>query len=48
MKINTDFFPQKSTIDEALAAKDFVLGNLQQNCVILVSFDVRGAFDAAW
>ena len=43
------FFPQESTIDAALAAKDFVQGNLQQqNCVILVSLDVRWAFDATW
>jgi hypothetical protein len=43
------FLPQKSTIDAALAATGFVRENLQQKyCVILVSLDVRGAFDAAW
>jgi hypothetical protein len=42
------FFPQKSTIVAKLAAKDFVRGNLQQNCVILVILDVSGAFEAAW
>ena len=36
------FFPQKSTIYAALAAKGFVRGNLQENCIILVSLDVRG------
>jgi len=43
------FLPQRSTIDAALAAKGFVWENLQQKvCVILVSFDVIGAFDAVW
>jgi hypothetical protein len=41
------FLPQKSTIDKALAAKDFVRENLQQRkCVIMTSFDVRGTSDA--
>ena len=41
--------PQKSRVDAALAAKSFIQENLQQwNCVVLVGFDVRGAFDAAW
>lgn len=32
-----------------LAAKEFVWENIQQkNCVIMVSLDVREAFDAAW
>ena len=43
------FLPQKSTVDAALAVKSFIRENLQQkNCVVLVGFDVRGAFDAAW
>jgi len=43
------FFPQKSTIDAALATKGFIWETLQKkNCVIMVSLDVRGAFDAAW
>ena len=43
------FFPQKSTIDAALAAKGFIWETLQKkNCVRMVSLDVRGAFDAAW
>ena len=43
------FLPQKSTVDAAMAVKDFARENLQRrNYVIMVSLDVRGAFDAAW
>ena len=43
------FRPQKSTTDAALTVKGFARESLQQKkCVILVSLDVRGAFDAAW
>jgi hypothetical protein len=43
------FLPQKSTVDAAMAAKGFVRENLQQrNYVVMVSLDVKGAFDAAW
>jgi hypothetical protein len=43
------FRPQKSTIDAALAAKDFAKYHLQQrNYVVIISLDVLGAFDAAW
>jgi hypothetical protein len=43
------FRPQKSTIDAALAAKDFAKDHLQQrNYVVIISLDVLGAFDAAW
>ena len=43
------FFPQKSTVDAALAAKGFILENVQKKkCVVMVSLDVRRAFDAAW
>lgn len=43
------FFPQRTTVDAALAAKGFIWENLQQkNCVIMVSLNVRGEFDAAW
>ena len=43
------FFPQKSTVDAALAAKEFVHAHLQQrNLVIMISLDVKGAFDVAW
>ena len=42
-------FPQKSTIDAALAVKSFIRENLlQKNCVVMVGLDVKGAFDAAW
>ena len=43
------FRPQKSTIDAAMAIKDFVQQGLAAGEVIaLVSLDVLGAFDAAW
>ena len=43
------FFPQKITVDAALVAEEFVRENLQQrNYVVIVSLDVKGAFDAAW
>ena len=43
------FIPQRSTVEAALAAKEFMETNLQQKkCVVLVSLDVKGAFDAAW
>jgi ribonuclease HI len=43
------FLPQKSTVDAALAAKEFAQAHLQQkNLVIMTSLDVKGAFDAAW
>ena len=43
------FTPQKSTVDAAMAAKDFAQTHLlQSNVVILTSLDVQGAFDAAW
>jgi hypothetical protein len=43
------FITQKSTIDAAMAAKGFIRENLQQKtCVIMVSLDVNGAFDASW
>jgi hypothetical protein len=36
------FIPQKSTLDAEMAVKE------AKKCVILVSLDVQGAFDAAW
>jgi hypothetical protein len=43
------FRPQKSTVDAAMAAKEFAKYHLQQkNCVVMTSLDVMGAFDAAW
>ena len=48
-KTQFGFRPQKSTIDAAMAIKDFVLEGLAAGEVIaLVSFDVQGAFEAAW
>jgi len=43
------FFRQKSTVDAALAAKGFILENLEKKkCVVMVSLVVKGAIDAAW
>ena len=43
------FCPQKSTIDAALAVKQFAQYHLQQrNYVVMISLDVLGAFDATW
>ena len=43
------FRPQKSTVDAALAIKDFVQKSLEAgDMVALVSLDVQGAFYAAW
>jgi len=41
--------PQKSTVDVALATKDFVLKSLEAGDVVaLESLEVEGAFDAEW
>jgi hypothetical protein len=40
--------PQRSTIDAAMAVKDFVEGLLAGELIVLVSPDVKGTFDAAW
>jgi len=42
------FTPQKSTTDAAITVKEFVDGLREGLITILVSLDVRGAFDAAW
>jgi hypothetical protein len=42
------FTPQRSTVDAAMAVKDFVEEGLSAEVVVLVSLDVRRAFDAAW
>jgi hypothetical protein len=43
------FLPQKSTVDAAMVAKEFVQETLKhRNYVVIVSLDVKGAFDAAW
>jgi hypothetical protein len=43
------FRPQKSTVDAALAIKDFVQKSLEAGDVVaLASLDIQGVFDAAW
>jgi hypothetical protein len=43
------FTPQRSTIDAAMAVKNFVTEGLAAgDVIVLVSLDVTGAFDAAW
>lgn len=43
------FMAQKSTVDAAMEMKSFVKRNLPQfGYIVLVSLDVKGAFDAAW
>jgi hypothetical protein len=42
------FMPQKGTIDAAMAVKEFVEKGLVTEVIVLVSLDVKDAFDAAW
>jgi len=43
------FTPQRSTTDAAMAVKGFVEEGLAAGeIVVLISLDVKGAFDAAW
>jgi hypothetical protein len=43
------FIPQKSTTDAAMAVNQFIEPELERGRVaIMVSLDVKGAFDAAW
>jgi hypothetical protein len=43
------FTSQKSTVDAAMAVKQFIEPELEKGeVVITVSLDVKGAFDAAW
>jgi hypothetical protein len=42
------FTPQRSTIDAAVAVKNFVVGLAAGEVIVLVSLDVKCAFDAAW
>jgi len=42
------FTPQKSTMDAAMAVKNFVEGFKAGEVIVLVGLDVRGAFDTAW
>jgi len=41
--------PRKSTTDATLAVKDYIDEGIRQGHItILISLDVRGAFDRAW
>jgi len=43
------FTPHRGTIDAAMAVKDFVeKGLVAGDVIVLVSLDVKGAFDVAW
>jgi retron-type reverse transcriptase len=43
------FTPRKSAIDAAIAVKEYLQEGLRKGHVaILVSIDIKGAFDAAW
>jgi hypothetical protein len=43
------FTPQKNTTDAAMEARNFIEPQLEKGrVVIMVSLDVRGAFDSAW
>ena len=43
------FTPKKSRIDAAMAVKNVVIEGLTAgDVIVLVSLDVKGAFDAAW
>jgi hypothetical protein len=41
------FMPQRSTINAAMAVKNFVVEVLVAEVIVLVGLDVKGAFDAA-
>ena len=42
------FTPQKSTVDAAMAAKQYALSHIQKkNYFIMISLDIQGAFDSA-
>jgi hypothetical protein len=43
------FAPQTSTIDVVMALKEYVQEGLKEGLyVVLISLDIKGAFDAAW
>ena len=43
------FTPQRGTVDAAMVAKNFIEETLRlEQCTVVVSLDVKGAFDAAW
>jgi len=41
--------PQRGTVDAAIEVKNFIIESLRlKQCTVIVSLDVKGAFDAAW
>jgi len=49
MNNRNGFTPQRGTIDAAMAVKDFVeKGLVAGDVIVLVTLDVKGAFDADW
>jgi hypothetical protein len=43
------FTPQRGTVDAAREVKNFIEESLRlKQCTVIVSLDVKGAFDAAW
>ena len=42
------FTPRRSTINAAMAVKDFVEKGVVAELTVLVSLDVKGAIDATW
>lgn len=49
LKNQYGFTPQKCTVDAIMAVKENIDTGLKDgNCVVLLSLDVKGAFDAAW
>jgi hypothetical protein len=43
------FTPQRGTFDAAMEVQNFIEESLRvKQCTVIVSFDVKGAFDAAW
>ena len=43
------FTPQRGTVEAAMVAKNFIEESLRlKQCTVIVSLDVKGAFDAAW
>jgi len=43
------FTPQRGTVDAAMEVKKFIGEILRlKQCTVIVSLDVKGAYDAAW
>jgi retron-type reverse transcriptase len=43
------FTPQRGTLDAAMEVKKFIEESLRlKQCTVVVSLDIKGAFDAAW